>query len=79
MEKQRRTGARIRQSSHTVTFQAQCREHLGANNSFGHSFHGHWLSLSWVSGTLLGTIGGGETYRCIRHASYPGEKRHVNK
>lgn len=33
---QRRTGARIRQGSRTVTSQAQCRERLGTNNSSSH-------------------------------------------
>lgn len=37
------------------------------------------LSVIWVSGTLLGTVGGGEAYRCARDAFDPGEKRHVNK
>lgn len=67
------------QGSQAVTFQGPRRGPLRTSMSFSHSLHKLWQSLSWVSGTLLGTVGGGGTYRCVRHASYPGEKRHVNK
>lgn len=70
----------IRQGSQTVTYQVENRgQSLGTNKSFSHSLYKHSLNLSRVSGTLLGTVGGGGPYRCARHAFYPGEKIHVNK
>lgn len=53
-----------RQGSQTVPFQAQYRGPLGTNKFFSHSLHEHWLSLSWMSGTLLGTVGGGGVQMC---------------
>lgn len=50
----------IRQGSQTVTYQVENRgQSLGTNKSFSHSLYKHSLNLSRVSGTLLGTVGGG--------------------
>lgn len=48
-----------KQGSQMVTFQAQYRGPLETDTPFRHSLHEHGLSPGWVSGTLLGTVGGG--------------------
>lgn len=67
-----------KQASQMVTFQAQYRGPLETDMSFRHSLHKHGLSPLGVRHSARHCWGWGAS-RCVRHASYPGEKRHINK